>query len=331
MYKIVTMHFGSHLYGTNTPNSDTDLKTVFIPNPRDIILGRVKDSIVTQTRLDKSPGARNSSNDVDDDQISLQKFLKLITQGQPNALDMLFAPENMIVFKGDMFYIWQDILHNKHRLITRQAGSFLGYAREQANKYGIRGSRMGEAEETKNLFFDFYDTAQSLGIQGKVGDQSDILRAFAEGKEHCYIEKIKNPNGQEIEHFVCCNRKVPFTVSIKEAYSIYKKLYDAYGERAKAAKNNEGVDWKALSHAVRVGRQAIELAKTGKIVFPLVYADHLLEIKQGQRDFDSVSNEISDLLIEVEKAFEESSLPDSADLEWVDDFVYNTYMGVCNR
>jgi predicted nucleotidyltransferase len=35
--KLVTMKFGSHLYGTNTPASDLDLKSVHLP-PADAML-----------------------------------------------------------------------------------------------------------------------------------------------------------------------------------------------------------------------------------------------------------------------------------------------------
>jgi hypothetical protein len=42
------------------------------------------------------------------------------------------------------------------------------------------------------------------------------------------------------------------------------------------AETQEGVDWKALSHAVRVGTQALELLKTGHVTFPLPNAAHVV-------------------------------------------------------
>lgn len=38
MRKIVTIQFGSHLYGTSTPASDLDIKSVYVPNARSIAL-----------------------------------------------------------------------------------------------------------------------------------------------------------------------------------------------------------------------------------------------------------------------------------------------------
>lgn len=41
MNKIVELEFGSHLYGTSTPNSDRDYKAIYIPEAIDILLGHV--------------------------------------------------------------------------------------------------------------------------------------------------------------------------------------------------------------------------------------------------------------------------------------------------
>ncbi len=45
MRNIVTIKFGSHLYGTTTPASDLDFKSVYVPSARDILLQKVKGSI----------------------------------------------------------------------------------------------------------------------------------------------------------------------------------------------------------------------------------------------------------------------------------------------
>jgi hypothetical protein len=60
---------------------------------------------------------------------------------------------------------------------------------------------------------------------------------------------------------------VPLTASIKTAREILQRLVTEYGQRALQAERNEGVDWKALSHAVRVGREALELFETKPNIF----------------------------------------------------------------
>jgi hypothetical protein len=59
------------------------------------------------------------------------------------------------------------------------------------------------------------------------------------------------------------------------------KDYARYGERAKMADLNEGIDWKACSHAMRAIKQTEELYSTGFIKFPLQSRELLLKIKSG--------------------------------------------------
>jgi predicted nucleotidyltransferase len=318
---ILTMRFGSHLYGTNTPVSDMDYKSLFVPSGRDILLGRVQDTIVKNTKSDNE--SKNSADDIDDEAFSLQKYLKLLSQGQTVALDMLFAPDDMIVAKNpSLFWVWKTIRENKHRLITKKSQSFVGYCRQQANKYGIKGSRVKEAEIAK-LFFE--NKLKDFHAVTPVATFHDELTQLVSEASHSEIVEIPNPNGMIIKHFSCAGRKVPYTVSLKEAINIYRNLYDKYGERARKAKNNDSIDWKAMSHAVRVGTQAIELAQTGNITFPLPNKEYVLEVKQGERRFDEVSEYITDLLDQVEKTFAESSLSEEPDYEWIDALVVHVY------
>lgn len=104
-----------------------------------------------------------------------------------------------------------------------------------------------------------------------------------------------------------------------------RRIVEEYGHRARQAESNQGVDWKALSHAVRVGRQAIELLQTGAVTFPRPEAAHLIAIKTGQLAYQPVAEEIEALLDEVEHAAERSSLPEAADLQWIDDFVVEAH------
>jgi hypothetical protein len=124
------------------------------------------------------------------------------------------------------------------------------------------------------------------------------------------------------EQFIeCCNRKVSFGNTIKAAHEIFSRIYDNYGKRAKLAQSNEGIDWKALSHAVRVANEALELLSTANVTFPLPNAAHILEIKRGLLPYDDVASEIEKLLEDVERASEVSTLRDEADQSFIDALV----------
>lgn len=89
MNLILKMKFGSHLYGTDTPSSDLDYKGIYIPSPREILLGRTKPTISISRKKDQFE--RNTSEDVDQEYFTLARYLELLTQGQTVALDVLFG------------------------------------------------------------------------------------------------------------------------------------------------------------------------------------------------------------------------------------------------
>jgi len=109
------------------------------------------------------------------------------------------------------------------------------------------------------------------------------------------------------------------------SYEIIENLVDTYGKRALAAEDAGGVDWKALSHAVRVGTEAIELLSTGKVTLPLPNRELLLDIKLGKLPYNEVAAQIESLLDEVEAASAASILPVEVDRNWIDDFVVRAY------
>ena len=310
---IVRVEFGSHLYGTNTPSSDRDYKSVYLPSARDILLQHVKGSLGHKVK--QVEGDKNSPEDVDDEMYSLQRYLQLLAEGQTVAIDMLFTPKPLVTS-----VLWDKIKANKDRLLTKRSAAFVGYCRTQANKYGIKGSRVAAAKDASEFFGKHYDR---LGNTAKLHRIADLIPSIA--GEHTKIVELETTPGNK-EWFVdCCNRKVSFGNTIKAAYEIYSRIYDNYGQRAKLAQTNEGIDWKALSHAVRVATEALELLATANVTFPLPNAAHVLDIKLGRLPYDQVASEIEELLEKVEQASATSPLRDEVDQEFIDDFVYGAY------
>jgi hypothetical protein len=321
MKEILHIKFGSHLYGTNTENSDFDYKKIFIPNTSDIILQRVTDTYNTQRP--KGEGEKNYAGEEECESFSLQKFLGLAAQGQTVALDILFAPDS--AFVGPISYEWKTIRQNKHKLITKKSTSFVKYCQQQANKYGIKGSRVAASRKALELLNWGVDTYGS-SAQIKLSQISTYIKCMCEKTDHMAIVPIKQIGGQIIEYWEVCGRKLQYTASLVHARDVIQKMVDEYGGRALQAERQEGIDWKALSHAVRIGRQAIELLNTHKITFPLPYAEEVLAIKTGKRLFQDVSREIDSLLEQVVECEKTSTLPADVDYKWIDNFVYTTYL-----
>ncbi len=306
--------FGSHLYGTATESSDEDWKSVHIPATRDILLQRAQGSVRLRGRA-KAEGERNTKDDVDEESYALHRYLELLAQGQTVAIDMLFAPKDWVLANGGAWSeTWDRIARNKERLLTKRSAAFVGYCRQQANKYGIKGSRVEAARAAMEFFGE--GVARGHGLT-KVQDWAPAL---PEG-EHMEIVEKETSAGAAETYFVCCNRMVGFKNTVKEAAAIYRRIYEEYGDRARKAQANEGVDWKALSHAVRVGEEAKELLSTGFVTFPRPEAAQLLRIKRGEVSYARVAEAIERLLVDVETAAALSALRDEPDQTWIDEFV----------
>lgn len=325
MDKILEMKFGSHLYGTDTPNSDLDFKAIYIPSAREIVLGRYKKTIAKSRP--KADCERNNKDDIDIEIFSLDRFLELLMEGQTVALDMLFGYE-----PGPGTDIMDKIWLNKSLLLTRNVNAFVGYARQQAAKYGIKGSRMDALKRTSDWLGKLKDPYSKLTVY-----QGELECLVAEAQELISLEKtplieivmLKGPKGAvDAPHLRVNGRSIPFHANVKYAREVIGKMLEGYGQRAHKAHLAGGVDWKALSHAVRVNGEALELLTTGNITFPRPEKDLLLKIKLGELPYEEVAEMIEQGLAELYVAHEKSTLRNEPDKEWADNLVHEVYSRV---
>jgi len=84
----------------------------------------------------------------------------------------------------------------------------------------------------------------------------------------------------------------------------------------------------AISHAVRVAYEAIELMETGHVTLPLPNAAHVTAIKTGQIPYSEVALELEQLLVRAQAAAASSPLPDEPDQNFIDQLVAHTYTNV---
>ena len=106
-------------------------------------------------------------------------------------------------------------------------------------------------------------------------------------------------------------------------------MWKEFGERARQAEQNDGIDWKALSHAYRGGVQLLEIYTTGDLKYPLREAGQILEIKKGNIEFKLVQQNLESVVDEVEKASAEArknGMPSQVDMSFWDDFVEQVYL-----
>lgn len=315
---VVEMRFGSHLYGTDTPHSDLDLKGVYLPEARDILLQRVQPTLVAPRT--RPAGEKNAAGDIDRETYSLDRYFALLAEAQTVALEMLFAPD--AVMTRPPAPLWREIQANAPRLVSRRAAIFVRYCRQQANKYGLKGARVAAARTVLELL---RESEGRLGTTARLSRIGPALQALAADTEHVTLTDMPLPGGRMVMHLDVCGRRAPFTASIKTARETVQRLVEEYGARALQAETNAGTDWKALAHAVRVGREAIELFETGRLRFPLSCAPHLRRIRAGAIAYATVAAEIEALVTAVEAAEAASRLPPEPDRGFIDAFVEAAY------
>jgi len=137
--------------------------------------------------------------------------------------------------------------------------------------------------------------------------------------EHTY-KYIDEKTGLKI--YEVCGKKFQETAKLEYIIPILQKFYEGYGARAKLAAENKGIDWKAISHALRAAYQTKQLLLEHTITFPLKEAPYLLKVKKGELDFlTEVSPCLEDLMDEVEELAKISALPEKVDREYWDLFM----------
>lgn len=286
--------FGSKLYGTNTPESDTDIKGVFLPKQRDLLLEQASNCCTLSTSTDSH---KNSSEDQDIEFYSLHNFLRMVARGDTGAIDLLFSftnPEAMLYISND----WRtQIINNINYLFNPlNTRAFVGYAIAQSMKYSVKGNRLAALEHVLMFIKKYADT-------DILNDHLDEILENCKNGTFVKEDFVAVKAGQEcnIRGIRVLGKLHMGTIFMNEFRTRLQETYNKYGKRAQSAKDADGVDWKALSHAVRVTIQAQELLKTGKIVFPLKCAEQIKEIKAGKLPFDQVSDLLTEQIDEVDE------------------------------
>lgn len=311
--------YGSKLYGTDNPNSDTDYKGVFVQNMNDVLLKKDKEHWTSNSN---DTMEKNGADDVDLQLFSVHKFFQLLRKGETGALDLLFSMwSDSVVYEDETF---TDMMKaNYTSFLNRGLHSFTGYAVGQAKKYGVKGTRYKELTEF-NAHFKF-----ASAERGGDKENTKLVHWFPYFKAHFrnaqtkYLEMVmkegpKTGNGENMIEYVSVLGKF-FSGDVTFDYFADNvlEMEKAFGNRTKASA--EGVDWKALSHSVRVLAEVEELLDTSFVTFPLKERVYVTSVKEGREDVDDVMDFVNARLDVVkEKLDSNTSLPEESDRELMD-------------
>lgn len=315
LFKVLT---GSHLYGTATSSSDYDYKAVCLPALDELLI-----NTKITNRKEKPEGVGDSdkmiAGETETEYLPLQVFMNDFFDGQTYALEVAFAarqglfelPESVNDdFGKEQVIKFADVLID--RFLTRNVKKMVGYAVSQSKLYGLKTQRFTTLNEVLTMLENYLNKLlpmpEPMISSVTLKDASRLVEELVKIPHVKNAELFNAKGGAELAPGIdICGKQFPLTARIVTVIQSVKKSLSQYGERVKQF-DGEGVDWKALSHAIRITEQVIELSTTGQITFPRPSAQFLLDVKSGKLALDEATEHLNSLFNKVDEVIEASVL-----------------------
>lgn len=304
MKDLLKTPYGSHLYGTNTPTSDLDFKVVYLPDFEDVLLGKKLQTFKQRFTADGLPVSDSMpmpDNGIETEYVPFQTFCRDFMNGQTYALEVAFSCANRMNTAPWLYELIDQFL-------TCNVSSMAGFAMKQTFDYVHRGVRLEKARALQRAIAKVAGDIEVVNVSS--GDERFLryrMDTVLHGEKvlHRLVREAELEigttvnNGKEMETLKLNGRDYLETTDLHQMLTTVQKLVDSYGHRTQAAAEAE-VDRKSLMHAVRVYGQALELLRTGKLVFPNPEAALLLRVKE-----ELPLETVKEMLLNLEKQLEE--------------------------
>jgi predicted nucleotidyltransferase len=299
---ILKIKTGSHLYGTNTPKSDLDFTGVFIAG-EDYYFGLKNVKEVNNSIESKDASGKNTSEAVDDKLYEIRNFANLALQNNPNIIETLFVNESNIIYVNE---IGQELLNSSHLFPYKGAfDRFIGYASSQSHKMIIKEKHFTELAESLKYFEE--QEPNKLLIEFRTNFSNNTIRVH----DH-FVETLS--------YFQIGDINIQKHVKIKKVVEMLRDRMSKISNRYELV-TKYGYDTKFGSHLIRLLLEGEELLNTGKIVFPLNYADILLDIKNGKYEINELMEMAKKIEDRMREARDKSNLPNSQNFHKVNELV----------
>ena len=290
---------GSYAYGTNVEGSDIDIRGVAMNSIEDILGGTTFEQF--------------QNEETDTVIYSVNKFIKLVTDCNPNVIELLFCePEQ---------YIWvsplgQLLLDNKHLFLSQKAYyTFGGYARAQLNRLEnalCRGNYFTQAQKEEHI---------ARSVENSIDSFGERYSAMIQGKGSIKLHTDKvDENGNRIITTDMTMKDVPLREirSMLEEMTNIVRDYDKSSGWRNTKKDIPHLN-KHIMHLVRLYYMGIEILETGTLhTYRSKEHQLLMSIRNGlfldeknnlKPEFYTVLN---DLEARLKKALDNSALPKKA-------------------
>jgi hypothetical protein len=322
---------GSHAYGTNIEGSDIDKKWVYVQSAEDYFINGPRPQI-------------NISKD--ETAYELSRFLELAEKANPTILELLFSPEDMVLYKHPTFDM---ILRARQSFLTKKCRlSFGGYAISQIEKAKGLDKKMNwekDKIERKSILDFCYYISNSMEPQidekyksypmkkafslaqikmmgvSALPNSRDLYNLFNDAKYmfRGIVQDESTSNDLSLSSIPEDAYGIGLMYFNKDAYQQHCKAYNEYqnwlknrNEQRYVDIENHGqkIDGKNMLHCVRLIETALDIAEYGVLIVRRQNAEYLKEIRHGKHNLEEILRNAQEKVDLMDEAFKKSNLPE---------------------
>lgn len=325
LLEVVT---GSRAYGTDTPESDIDLRGIFIM-PRRQFFG-----------LDHVDQVSDATND--ETYYEIGRYIDLLMKSNPNLMELLFVERDCLRYRDPIL----DQITPELVLSRQCEQTFAGYAISQISKArGLNKKIVNPMGGPRKSILEF---CYMVSGQGSVPLVS-WLREKGMDQKHCGLVKIPHmrdaygifySEDPEMEYRGVIRDETTTEVNVssipkgeepvgwmtfnKDGFKKYCKEYREYQDwlenrnEARYSNNIEhgkNYDSKNLMHTFRLLDMAREIATESRLKVRRPNRDFLMRIRRGEFEYDDLIAMAEEKVNDIKAAYQRSDLPDFPDRE----------------
>lgn len=329
---------GSHAYGTNRPDSDQDVRGVFIAplskgfelfqssfvgggtigdrlraaleNIEDGVYEAATENI--KRALEPENGDLNFSVEtvhrpgVDEEQHELRKFLKLAAESNPNIIEFLYV-DRLIIHETE---VWKKIRSHRDKFLSRKARwTFSGYAKAQLNRIKLHRGYLLSPPSHK-------PTRQEFGLQENTSISKENQGAILSLPDQWVNDSARDYVRKEKDYHKARSEWHSYTEWERKRNPARKEMERKYG-----------YDVKHAMHLVRLARMGSEILSDGVVKVFRPDADELRQILRGEWPYEKVLEVAENLDASLDALYAKSTLRDRPDHKGISDL----YQEICEE